>query len=47
MEFDVNTLRLVVTVVSLFTFIGILAWAFSHKNSDAFDKAANLPFEQD
>jgi cytochrome c oxidase cbb3-type subunit 4 len=47
MEFDVNILRSVVTVVSLFTFIGIVTWAFSHKNSDAFDKAANLPFEQD
>jgi cytochrome c oxidase cbb3-type subunit 4 len=47
MEFDVNTLRLVVTVVSLFTFIGILGWAFSRKNSAAFEKAANLPFEQD
>jgi cytochrome c oxidase cbb3-type subunit 4 len=47
MEFDVNTLRSVVTVISLFTFIGIVAWAFSRKNSAAFDKAANLPFEQD
>jgi cytochrome c oxidase cbb3-type subunit 4 len=47
MEFDVNTLRVVATVVSLFTFIGILGWAFSRKNSAAFDKAANLPFEQD
>jgi cytochrome c oxidase cbb3-type subunit 4 len=47
MEFDVNTLRTVATVVSLFTFIGIVAWAYSRKNSSAFDKAANLPFEQD
>jgi cytochrome c oxidase cbb3-type subunit 4 len=47
MEFDVNTLRLVVTVVSLFTFVGIVAWACSRKNSADFDKAANLPFEQD
>lgn len=47
MEFDVNTLRSVATVVSLCTFIGIIAWAYSRKNSAAFDKAANLPFEQD
>jgi cytochrome c oxidase cbb3-type subunit 4 len=47
MEFDVNTLRSVVTLVSLFTFIGILAWAYSRKNSADFEKAANLPFEQD
>jgi cytochrome c oxidase cbb3-type subunit 4 len=47
MEFDVNTLRSVVTVVSLFTFIGIIVWVFARKNSADFDKAANLPFEQD
>lgn len=47
MDFDVNTLRSLVTVVSFLTFIGIVAWAFSRKNSADFDKAANLPFEQD
>lgn len=47
MEFDINTLRSFVTVVSLFTFIGFIVWAFSRKNSAAFEEAANLPFEQD
>ena len=47
MEFDVNTLRSVVTVVSFLTFIGILVWAYSRKNAADFEKAANLPFEQD
>ncbi|WP_370654311.1 cbb3-type cytochrome oxidase subunit 3 [Rhodoferax sp.] len=47
MEFDVNTLRSLVTVVSFLTFIGIIGWAYSRKNSADFDKAANLPFEQD
>ena len=47
MEFDVNTLRSIVTVVSFVTFIGIVMWAYSRKNSADFDKAANLPFEQD
>lgn len=47
MEFDVNTLRSLVTLVSLFTFIGIIAWAYSRKNAANFDQAANLPFEQD
>lgn len=47
MEFDVNTLRSLVTVVSLFTFIGIIAWAYSRKNTENFVQAANLPFEQD
>ncbi|MDD4943503.1 cbb3-type cytochrome c oxidase subunit 3 [Rhodoferax sp.] len=47
MEFDVNTLRSVSTLVSFVSFIGIIVWAFSRKNSADFDKAANLPFEQD
>ena len=47
MDFDVNTLRSLVTVVSFLTFIGIVVWAYSRKNSADFDKAANLPFEQD
>jgi len=47
MEFDVNTLRSLVTVVSFLTFIGIVVWAYARKNSPEFDKAANLPFEQD
>ncbi|MCM2295092.1 cbb3-type cytochrome c oxidase subunit 3 [Rhodoferax sp.] len=47
MELDVNTLRSLITVVSFLTFIGIIVWAYSRKNSADFDKAANLPFEQD
>lgn len=47
MEFDVNTLRSLVTVVSFLTFVGIIVWAYSRKNSADFEKAANLPFEQD
>ena len=47
MELDVNTLRSLVTVVSFLTFIGIIVWAYSRKNSADFEKAANLPFEQD
>lgn len=47
MEFDINTLRSFVTVISFMTFIGILVWAYSRKNAADFDTAANLPFEQD
>ncbi len=47
MEFDVNTLRSLSTLVSFLTFVGIIVWAFSRKNSTEFDTAANLPFEQD
>jgi cytochrome c oxidase cbb3-type subunit 4 len=47
MEFDVNTLRSLSTLVSFLTFVGVVVWAFSRKNAAEFDKAANLPFEQD
>jgi cytochrome c oxidase cbb3-type subunit IV len=47
MEFDVNTLRAIATVVSFGAFIGIVWWAWSKRRSDDFSEAANLPFQQD
>jgi cytochrome c oxidase cbb3-type subunit IV len=47
MELDINTLRSLATVVSFITFLGIVGWAYSRRNSARFDEAANLPFEQD
>ncbi len=47
MELDINTLRSVVTVVSFFTFIGIMVWAYSRRHAADFEEAANLPFDQD
>ena len=47
MDFDVNTLRAMATVLSLITFIGIVVWAYSRRNAADFDEAARLPFEQD
>lgn len=48
MELDiVNTLRSVTTVVSFIAFIGIIVWAYSRRNAADFEKAANLPFDQD
>lgn len=44
---DVNTLRAIVTVVLLVTFIGIVVWAWSRSNAARFDEAAQLPFKQD
>ncbi len=44
---DINTLRVATTVASFIVFIGIMVWAWSRRNSEDFDKAANLPFEQD
>ena len=47
MDFDVNTLRAMATVLSFITFIGIVVWAYSNRNAADFDEAAQLPFEQD
>lgn len=47
MDIDINTLRSLATVVSFITFIGIVAWAYSRRNADDFESAANLPFDQD
>ena len=44
---DINTLRSIATVMALVVFIGIVVWAWSGRNKERFDEAANLPFEQD
>lgn len=44
---DVNTLRVAVTVLSLVAFIGIVCWAWSRKNAEAFAEAAQLPLMED
>jgi cytochrome c oxidase cbb3-type subunit IV len=44
---DVNTLREIVTVASLATFIGIVGWAWSRRNRTGFEEAGRIPFEQD
>ena len=41
---DVNQLRIGVTVLSFFAFIGIAAWAWSRRNRAGFEAAAQLPF---
>lgn len=35
------------TIIVFVLFIGILLWAFSKHNRDAFNEAANLPFDED
>ncbi|MBE7939645.1 MULTISPECIES: cbb3-type cytochrome c oxidase subunit 3 [Ramlibacter] len=44
---DVNDLRIIATVISFVTFLGILWWAYARRNQSAFEQAANIPFEQD
>ena len=44
---DINTLRSIVTVLTFACFVGIVLWAWSRRNQDRFEEAANLPFRQD
>ncbi|HEY8084006.1 MAG TPA: cbb3-type cytochrome c oxidase subunit 3 [Methylophilaceae bacterium] len=44
---DINTLRILATVLSFVVFVGIMMWTFSRRNEKDFREAANLPFEQD
>ena len=44
---DINDLRSIATVISLLTFLGIVAWAWSKRNQSNFDEAARLPFNED
>jgi cytochrome c oxidase cbb3-type subunit IV len=47
MEFDVNTARSVVTVVSFALFIGLMVWVYRGHRKAAFDEAAQVPFAAD
>lgn len=44
---DVTTLRIIATLASFATFLGIWFWAFSGRNKASFDEAARIPFDQD
>ncbi len=44
---DINDLRSIVTLVSMLTFLGIVAWAWSKRNKERFDEAAQLPFQDE
>jgi cytochrome c oxidase cbb3-type subunit 4 len=44
---DVNILRSIVTVVTFIIFLRIVAWAWSSRNAESFEEAAQLPFKQD
>ncbi len=44
---DVNTLRIIATVISFVLFIGLVIWAWRNRNTADFNEAANLPFDED
>jgi cytochrome c oxidase cbb3-type subunit 4 len=41
---DINDLRIAVTVVSLLTFLGLMAWTSLARHRPRFEEAAQLPF---
>jgi cytochrome c oxidase cbb3-type subunit 4 len=46
MEIDsINFWRTIVTLVSFILFIGVTIWAWSARNRERFNEAAQLPFE--
>jgi len=47
MDIDINTLRVIATVVSFVTFLGIWGWAWSRKNRARFEEDGRIPFQQD
>ncbi len=44
---DLNDLRSLLTVLLLVVFVGIVAWAWSRRNREAFDEASRLPFQEE
>lgn len=44
MDFDINVVRGVLTLLLLLCFIWLCLWAYSRKQAPAFHEAANLPF---
>ncbi|WOT03617.1 cbb3-type cytochrome oxidase subunit 3 [Shewanella youngdeokensis] len=44
---DYGTLRGIITIVVMVTFVGIFAWAYSSSRKKQFDEAANLVFSDD
>lgn len=44
---DINDMRSVMTLVSFLTFLGIVVWAWSKRNKNSFDEAAQLPFKDE
>ncbi|NBR41062.1 MAG: cbb3-type cytochrome c oxidase subunit 3 [Alphaproteobacteria bacterium] len=44
---DINDLRGLSTALIMVAFVGLIIWAFSHKQKQSFDEAAKLPFADD
>jgi len=44
---DITFLRIVATLASFATFLGIVWWAWSARNRDRFREAALIPFDHE
>lgn len=44
---DINTVRIIMTIVSFAVFAGIIAWALAPANRAAFQEAALIPLADD
>ena len=44
---ELNTLRIIMTLVSFAVFIGIIAWALAPANRAAFNEASMIPLADD
>ena len=44
---DITTLRILATLASLATFLGIAGWAYARGNRERFDEAARIPLHDD
>ena len=47
MTMELNDLRTLLTLLSFLVFAGIVFWAYSGRQKERFDEAANLPFIDD
>ncbi len=46
MDFDINTLRSLITVAAFAAFIGVVWWAYAPSRKGRFERDAMLPFEE-
>ncbi|MFC3121725.1 cbb3-type cytochrome oxidase subunit 3 [Agaribacter flavus] len=44
---DQGVIGSIFTVIVFVSFVGVVIWAFSSRNKDKFDEAANLVFDDD
>ena len=44
---DLNTVRIIMTIISFVVFAGIIAWAMAPANRKSFQEAALIPLDDD